>query len=208
MLSIFRRRKKPITCLVAPAILPFEELCNQRVRWIAEGFAGDLSLLRSRAKDVARELGASSIDTLAMLFHSEYEPPPELSHYDHLGQWMAARQFAIFEVFYNLGESALPILRQTAFGEYDWTQGNAVEVLVRLAADGIQTEEILSDLTKILPSMREESHFYALASLLQQGKKNPALQQVINQLLLIPAFNNSHTHFISKRNETSLNELS
>lgn len=205
MFSIFRRRKKSLTCPTSPTEITFEELCNRRVRWVAEGFFGDLSLLRSRAREVARELGTPSIDTLAMLFHSEYKPPPELSHYDRLGQWLTARQFAISEVFYNLGDSALPILRRTVFGEYDWTQGNAVEILVRLAADGIQTEEILAILTTALPSMREEAHFYALAPLLQQGRKNPSLQKVINQLLLIPAFNNSYAHVISEYNETSSN---
>jgi hypothetical protein len=48
---------------------------------------------------------------------------------------------AAFEILYNLGEAALPLLRKIAFGEYDWTQGNAIEILRRWAAEGVDREQ-------------------------------------------------------------------
>jgi hypothetical protein len=106
-----------------------------------------------------------------------------------LGDWIAARQFAIFEMFYYLREAALPVLRRVAFGEYDWTQGNAIEVLCRFAAEGIDRERTLADLKSEMPVMRYEALLYAAGPLLQQAKDIPQLAAIVEELRQAPGFN-------------------
>jgi len=104
---------------------------------------------------------------------------------------MTARQFAIFEVFYNLGEVAMPVVECIAFGKYDWTQGNAIEVLCRFAAQGLDRERIVTALVQALPDVRDEAHCYALGPLLHQCETNPALRDVIARLRVVPEFEQS-----------------
>jgi hypothetical protein len=159
-----------------------------RIRWVAEAIhAGPEFTIR--AQTVARELGASGIAQLAAQLHSEHSPPAELQNqFPRLGQWMAARQFAIFEVLYWVGPSSLPLLRQVAFGEYDWTQGNAIEILCRLAADGVECEVTIEQLRTFIPSARYEALVYAAGPLMKHAKSNPELERVVRELLIVPAF--------------------
>jgi hypothetical protein len=162
---------------------------NARVRWVASGFASDLSEMSVRAKSLAKELNPTSIEPLTDLFHSEHIPPPELAGaFPGLGQWITARQFAIFEIFYYLGKPSIPTLKRIAFGKYDWTQGNAIEILCRLAADDVDREDIVDQLIANLPSIRDEALGYALGPLLSQTEKNPALKIVIKRLLVVNQF--------------------
>jgi hypothetical protein len=78
-------------------------------------------------------------------------------------------QFQAFAILYNLGEAALLLLRKIAFGKYDWTQGNAIDILCRLAAEGVDRERTISELCRELPDMRYEAHLYALGLLLKQA---------------------------------------
>jgi hypothetical protein len=174
-----------------------ENQLNDRVRWVASKFASDLSELRARAKTVAAELNPASIDQLASLFHSEHSPPPDIAgSFPALGQWIAARQFAIFEIFYFLGRPSIPTLKRVAFGKYDWTQGNAIEILCRLAADDLDREDIVYELIVHLPSIREEAHGYALGPLLSQAATNHALKKIIERLLVVPQFKESYEQAI------------
>src|SRR5262245_58198977 len=115
----------------------------ERIRWVAEAIHEE-GEFRTRAQTAATQLGAAGIPELAGEFHTEHTPPEPLkARFPGLSDWIAARQFAIFEILYHLGRPSLPLLRQVAHGEYDWTQGNAIEVLCRLAADGVESEAIL-----------------------------------------------------------------
>jgi hypothetical protein len=187
MLAAFRRLFKG---------KPIKSQCNAKVRWVAEAIYISASF-QDRAHSAATELGPEAIETLAELFHSEHTPPPELKdQFPGLGQWISARQFAIFEIFYFCGAPALSVLRRTAFGEYDWTQGNAIEILCRLAADGIESGQIIEELKTHLPAMREEAHYYAAGPLAKQAKGNVKLNEIVNQLLMVPEFKESYEHVV------------
>src|SRR4030095_2993205 len=97
---------------------------------------------------VAQELGPAAIAELATRFHSppRAEPPGFGIEQRGFSGWLSAWQFAIFELFFHFGAAALPVLRCVAFGQYDWTQGNAIDVLVRLAAVGVEGGPILAEL--------------------------------------------------------------
>ena len=192
-------RKPELQPLVAEAPLRGDHV-NDRVRWVASAIA-DTDEFRDRAGAAAAELGPATIDHLATLFHGEHSPPAELANqFQGLGAWMTARQFAIFEIFYHFGADALPVLQRVAYGEYDWTQGNAIEILCRLAADDIRGEQIIAGLVEHLPAMREEAHFYALGPLLHQSTSNAALKRVLLQLLSVSEFKQSHDYIISSQN--------
>lgn len=132
-----------------------------------------------------------SIDTLSTLFHSEHSPPRDLAErFPGLGDWIAARQFAIFEMLYHFRETALPVLRRVAFGEYDWTQGNAIEILCRLAADGVDRERIIAEIRREFPCLRLEAQLYAVGPLLKQVAENPALADVLTRFEDLRAYRN------------------
>ena len=157
------------------------ELCVEKIRWVASS-VHDAEGFRSRASAAADELGPDAIETLATLFHSEHSPPDELAEqFPGLGEWIAARQLAIFEMFYYFREAALPVLRCVAFGEYDWTQGNAIEVLCRLASEGVERNKIITEVRREIPRMRYEALIYAFGPLLKQSEDNPALAAVLHE---------------------------
>lgn len=138
---------------------------------------------RQSAGEMAQKLGPECISTLPGFFHDPPKKPYNLEeHFNLLGDWMSVCQFAAFEILYNLGEAALPLLRKIAFGEYDWTQGNAIEILCRLAAIGVDRERTISDLRRELPGMRYEAHLYAAGPLLEQAATNPAIAGVLRSL--------------------------
>src|SRR5262245_3020415 len=116
----------------------------------------DADQFSARAASVAQELGPAAIAELATRFHSppRAEPPGFGIEQRGLSGWLSAWQFAIFELFFHFGPAALPVLRRVAFGEYDWTQGNAIEVLVRLAAVGVERGRILDELRRVVPVIR------------------------------------------------------
>lgn len=159
-----------------------------RIRWVAEAI-GETEEFRRRASRVASELGAAGVPVLGTQFHSEHTPPDDLTdRFRQLGAWMAARQFAIFEILFHIGPPSLPLLRTVAFGDYDWIQGNAIEVLCRLAASGIERTKTMAELKLEMPRMRDEALLYAAGPLLAQLPDNPALGEVVGELLEVEEF--------------------
>jgi len=142
---------------------------------------------RGRAAAVGLQLGPAAINELRMRFHSppRAEPPGFGPEQRGLGGWLSAWQFAIFELFFAFGSAALPVLRQVAFGEYDWTQANAIEVLVRLAASGIEREQIIAELRREFPRLRVEAQLYSVGPLLDHAARDSAVAAVVRQLVLI-----------------------
>ena len=159
-----------------------------RIRWVAESVSDRLEFSR-RASVVAAEVGSAAVAKLATQFHGEPNPPEHLKgEFPRLGQWIAARQFAIFEILYYIGTPTLPLLRRVAFGDYDWTQGNAIEVLCRLAAAGVEREVIISELIQKMPQLREEALAYAAGPLSIHARSNPKVALVLQELRHLPEF--------------------
>jgi hypothetical protein len=74
---------------------------EENIRWVAYALFEPDEFMR-RARTAASDLGPRSIETLARLFHSEHSPPAEIAdQFPGLGDWISARQFAIFEMFYD-----------------------------------------------------------------------------------------------------------
>ncbi len=151
------------------------------------------SEFRKKAKDISQPV---SIDHLSYLSRFLHNPPIKPSFYSvekyGLGGWLSACQFAIFEIMYNLGEAALPFVREIAWGEYDWTQGNAIELLIRFASEGIQSKELVLEIKENYPNVRDEAQLYAIKHLIGQLKTNQSLQEIFDLLFEIEDFKDAY----------------
>ena len=152
----------------------------------------DAPTFRAAAAEAAGNLDPSVIETLSRRFHSPPDAPDgfgpkEVGH----GGWLSYWQFAIFEIYFNFGAKAVPALRPIAYGEYDWTQANAIEILCRLAAEGVQTREIVDELKREFPNLRYEAQLYAVRPLLAQAEDNPQLAKIIDELSALDEFQES-----------------
>jgi hypothetical protein len=148
---------------------------------------------RALATEKSEAVAPADLPLLRSLLH---DPPAQPSQYDPsvhgLGGWLSFCQFAIFELAYNLGEEALAFVREIAWGEYDLTQGNAIEVLIRFAAAGVRTEELIAEIETRFPKVRDEARLYAVKPLLGRLDTDPDLRRVFDRLLRVEAFRDSY----------------
>lgn len=180
---------------------------------VAPNYAEDLSSLadmliggksldefRTKAEMISKNYRTKDLYELTALFHN---PPKGLSQFDPnklgLGSWMTACQFSIFEIYYNAGEGALPLIRKIAWGEYDWTQGNAIEVLIRLAATDVCREEIIAEIKDKFPKIRYEAQIYAIEPLISQLDKDKSLKVVFDELMVIEEFKESYDEIMEEK---------
>jgi len=188
----FKKEKRPgphTSALVDPAV-------QATVQWVAE-VIGDHMEFQRRAQTAASTFEEARIPELPHYFHGDSMPSSELAgRFPGLGQWMAARQFAIFEILYFIGSPALPLLRRVAHGTYDWTQGNAIEVLCRLAANDVERETTIQDLRMLIPKLRYEAVIYAAGPLVQQARSDTAIAAIIQDLLTVPEFAEVHAEIV------------
>ncbi len=165
--------------------------CQERVKRLAELLLRDglSEAFRDRARELAADLESDDIQDLTWLLLRQPPEPEGYSTSQHgLGGWISACQFAVFELLYNIGEPALPAIRKIAWGEYDWTQGNAIELLIRFAADGIHSDEIVAEIKARFPDIRNEAQLYAVQPLLGRLESEPALAEVFRVLRSCAAF--------------------
>jgi len=192
MFGWFKKEKRPgphAEALVDPAV-------QATIKWVAE-VIGDRTEFQRRAQTAASTFDEARLPELPHYFHGDSMPPPELAdRFPGLGQWMAARQFAIFEILYFIGSPALPLLKRVAHGDYDWTQGNAIEVLCRLAADDVERQTTIQDLRMLIPKLCYEAVIYAAEPLVQQARSNTAIAAVIQDLLTVPEFAEVHAEIV------------
>lgn len=148
----------------------------------------DPARFEARAAEVARQLGPEVIEELSRRFHTPPQPEPDGfgPRERGLGGWLQAWQFAVFELFFQFREAALPVLRRVAFGDYDWTQGNAVEVLCRLAAAGIERGRVIAQLRQEFPKFRYEATLYSVGPVLYHATRDPAVAAVVRELDDLP----------------------
>jgi len=135
-------------------------------------------------EDLARQESSKiSVDDLTYLRDKLHHPPPvhpDINEKElRLGEWLATCQFIIFELIYLLDVKALSLLESIAFGEYDWTQANALEVICRLYLDGKLPIGTISEIDTRLGSMRYETHLYFAQDLIKRGERDPRVDQII-----------------------------
>lgn len=123
----------------------------------------DKDKFKSAAKKVASELEFEKAKELPRYFHDNPPEPESLksktAKYGLFGVWMSICQDSVFEILYNYKEKAIPTLYSIGFGVYDWTQYKAINILCRLADEGIQTDEIVKDIGDEINQFRYEAIF-------------------------------------------------
>lgn len=142
-----------------------DQFFDQTKKFAAVLTPNDLSLLRSR-------------------LHANL-PVPENVDKAQLGLtgWLSASQYTIFEVIYHIGIPAVPMLKEIAFGEYDWIQANALDLLTRFYMDGKLPVEIIDEIDSNLGDMRYESHLYYAQHLIALRRKDQRYEtQVIQRI--------------------------
>ncbi|MPV64342.1 hypothetical protein [Burkholderia sp. BE17] len=141
-----------------------------------------------RATVVGRQVTPGAIDMLVSRLHTPTTPIPEAfePNVRGLGAWLTAWQFAVFEILLQFRESALGVLREIAWGEYDWTQGNALEILVRLAAKGVGRGHTIADLHREFSRVSDEAKRYAVGPLLHRAKFEPEVAAIVSELHSVP----------------------
>ncbi len=153
----------------------------------------------AKAKELSEKISISQLESLSNLLHN---PPTEsnlFSTEEHgLGGWLSCCQFAIFELVYHMGENALPFIRSFAWGEYDWTQGNAIELLIRVASDGVRRAELIDEITENYPKIRYEAQLYAIQRLIPKLNENKELRMVFEELMKIPDFKDTYEEITEK----------
>jgi hypothetical protein len=141
------------------------------------------SLFEDLAKQESHDVSITDLEYLRSKFH---QPPPVHPDIDEgglgLGTWMAACQYAIFELIYNFDVPPLDFLRTIAFGEYDWTQATALEVICRLHIAGKIPKQIIDEIDDQLGGMRNETHLYFAKSLLLRMKRDERFGSIIQQI--------------------------
>ncbi len=129
----------------------------------------DSDKFKEAAYLVANRLEFSSAKELTQYFHNTPPEPEALKSktkkYGLLGVWMSICQNAIFEILFNYKAQAIPTLYSIGFGEYDWTQYKAIDVLCRLAKDGIETDAIVKNIGEKIQDFRYEAAMPSLESL-------------------------------------------
>lgn len=144
--------------------LELEELLIE----VAQEFE-DEERFKEAAFRVANKLEFGRARELTRYFHDNPTEPEILKvktrKYRLLGGWMIICQDSIFEILFNYKEQALPDLYSIGFGKYDWTQYKAINVLCRLANEGIKTEEIINNIGKEIQNFRYEAVMPSIRSL-------------------------------------------
>lgn len=155
----------------------------QEIGRVAASF-GQPHEFQTRAVEAAARLGPQCMDRLPDYFHHSPQKPAEASElFTGLGDWMVACQFACFEILYQFREQSLPLLRRVAFGPYDWTQANAVEILCRLAMEGIESERIGQEIAADLPNWRYEAVAYSVESLTTFARESAAVGDAFHRMV-------------------------
>jgi hypothetical protein len=146
-------------------------------------------LFRARARDVAATFGPQALDDLRQRFHRATPAPIGFTAKERgLTGWLSSWQFALFEIIFQYREGAVSMLREVAFGEYDWTQSNAIELLCRLAAEGIDRDRTLADLKRELPHMRDTALMYVAEPLMHRVPEDARLAAIFEELQEVPEF--------------------
>ncbi len=162
---------------------PLADSPLQSIAYVAEAIK-DHDAFQHRAKDVADKLGPSALAILPAYFHDPPSKPASLSgHFEGLGAWLYVCQQAIFEVFYHLRSASIDLLREVAFGDYDWTQEIALRTLCRFAQEGVESEALIDEICSQLDAFRYEVLMPTVAYLCGAGVPTPTLKQSLEGLI-------------------------
>lgn len=143
----------------------------------------DQTEFEKAARQEAAGLDVNDVHYLKTRFHNPPKVHPGTDEGQFgLGQWMAVCQYAIFELLYNLQDIAFPLVEEVAFGEYDWTQANALETLCRWHVDGTLSKPVMTEIKSRIGDMRYETHLYFGRSLMLRKKDDARFGELLLEI--------------------------
>ncbi len=160
-----------------------EPAIDSMISSLAAGLLKDRMAFEKAAKQEAGLLNADDLNYLKSRFHDPPKAPPGIDEGQFgLGQWMAVCQYVIFELLYNLQETALPMVKEVAFGVYDWTQATALEVLCRWHVDGTLDRSVITEINEKIGAMRYETHLYFGRSLMLRKNDDHRFGDILREI--------------------------
>lgn len=140
----------------------------------------DQEAFEASAAEVASHLSVSQLSELYPLLHTPPPVPEGVTFSSALGsEWLAACQYAVFELAYHCYPGTEAFVRETGFGEYDWTQSTALEVLCRWYLDGKLPPSVIEEIDNRLHNMQYETRHYLAQALLHRNKKDPRYTGIV-----------------------------
>ena len=141
-----------------------------------------------RAQKAAQDLTPEQLTNLPKFFHDNRPdiPQDQAERFEGFSgsiDWMAAVQRAIFAIYRFCPDVSLPIVRDIAFGVYDWTQITALETLCVFARAGIEREQIVEEITDAIPRFRREALMPAISYVSSVGYAHPKLIQLLEKYI-------------------------
>ncbi|WP_211092450.1 bacteriocin immunity protein [Chitinophaga eiseniae] len=140
-------------------------------------------LFEERARQEAENIGTEDLAYLQQKLHQPPQVPLDINVQQlGLGAWLSICQYAIFELVYQLDVKALHWLKSIAFGEYDWTQATALEIIYRLYIDGKVQVDIVAEIEVNLDKMRYETLLYLAQGLSKRKERDHRFHGLIRQI--------------------------
>ncbi|WPQ63502.1 hypothetical protein SIO70_01310 [Chitinophaga sancti] len=154
----------------------------------------------AQTKTVAATMSPQTLPLLRSHLHADL-PVPDGVDQSQLGLtgWLSACQYTIFEVIYHIGTPAVPMLKEIAFGEYDWIQANALDLLTRFYMDGKLGAEIIDEIDSNLGDMRYESHLYYAQHLIALRRKDQRYETQVIQRIKNPHLHDAIKEIMDER---------
>lgn len=135
--------------------------------------------LTARAKIAAYNIGEENVDLLPEYLSGKINKSVELNYkYENEKEWEMVVENSVLMIIFNYREKGVHILTKIAYGDTK-LKLKAINLLLRLAADGVYTESIVDDiLNNILDFSDEEKIIiFGFASKLKGNNKVIALIQ-------------------------------
>jgi len=166
-----------------PSLMMKEADINTMISSLAALLLKDRRAFEQAAKRDSALLSLSDLSCLKSRFHDAPKVPSGVDEGQlGLGQWMAVCQYVIFELLYHVQELSLPLVKEVAFGAYDWTQATALEVLCRWHVDGTLPKSIITEINRKIGDMRYETHLYFGRSLLLRKKDDHRFGDILLEI--------------------------
>lgn len=143
----------------------------------------DQEAFETLAREEAATLTLLQLKGTYRLLHHPPPVPADVTLSSEPGsEWLAACQYAVFELAYHFYPDTESFVRETAFGEYDWTQSTALEVLCRWYLDGKIGPAIIEEIDTRIHDMRFETQHYLAQALLHRNKKDPRFTGIVQAI--------------------------
>ena len=142
------------------------------------------------AKHVVERFGSRALK-LRRRLHKPPARPPEFDNENATTAfctWMSIWQTTILEVFFHLRGSAINAVHRIAFGPHDWPHANALAVLCRWSVEGMDRDQTIAAIARVLPRLDDECTFALAEWLAKRSKSDMRYSEIVATLRSVSTF--------------------